>query len=228
MVSQPYTLEQLRLIPRELGLAYIENDRIVIIPDPFAEPKPPAKPSAQWTEAELLALPRGDGYKRELVNGEIIMSPAGANHGSVVMRLARAIGNHADAHGLGVTFDGQTGFRMPATSDVLSPDVSFVTTDRLRAAGGVPAGFFQGSPDLAVEVLSPGDSVRMIEEKLRQYLANGTRLAWVVSPGQQTVHVYRTLTPDRMLKAGDAFDGEEVLPGFTYPVADLFAPIDFG
>ncbi|HLL91270.1 MAG TPA: Uma2 family endonuclease [Tepidisphaeraceae bacterium] len=226
MVLQPYNREQLKLIPRELGLAHIENGRIIIVPDPFAEPLPPAKPSAAWTDAELMALPKDDG-KRELLSGEIIVSPAGAHHGDVVLRLAGAIGIFARTRGLGVAFDGQTGFRMLDTADVFSPDVSFVSKERLRAAGGVPKNFFRGAPDLAVEVLSPGDSLKLIEEKLRQYFANGTRLAWVVSPTQQTVHVHRGLTPDRMLKAGDQIEGEEVLPGFAYPVADLFAVIDF-
>jgi len=195
-------------------------------PDYWDKPAP-ARPSSEWTDEELMALP-DDGFKRELVNGEIVMSPAGLNHGDIINVLSAALTTFALERKLGRTFDGQTGFRM-RSQDLLSPDISFISRSRLAGMRRAPAGFFRGSPDLAVEVLSPGESVGHAEEKVAQYFENDTKLAWIVNPINRTVQVYTTgRTPDRMLRTGDSLDGGSLLPGFTFPVADLFADYDFG
>src|SRR5438093_9026991 len=111
--------------------------------------------------------------------------------------------------------------------DALSPDISFVARDRLRGIKRAPLAFFRGSPDLAVEVLSPGDSFGHAEDKIAQYFENDTKLAWLINPVNQTAQIYRGRTPEKMLRAGDNLDGEELLPGFTFPVAELFADFDF-
>jgi len=194
--------------------------------DHWEKPAAPARPSSQWTDEELMALP-DDGYKRELVNGKIIISPAGSRHGRIILRLSSALTIYVERNKLGGTFDGQTGFRM-RSGDALSPDISFVGKERLRDAKQPPDGFFPGSPDLAVEALSPGESFGHAENKVAQYFENETKLAWVINPVNRTVQVYRGATPERMLRTGDSLVGEDVLPGFTYAVADLFADFDFG
>ena len=106
-----------------------------------------------WTDEELMALP--DERKYELVDGELHhMSPAGARHGQVVLRLAAKVVTFVAEGRLGQAFDGQTGFRLP-DGNLRSPDISFVAAARLP--DGVPAGLLHVAPDLAVEVLSPSD-----------------------------------------------------------------------
>ena len=106
------------------------------------------------TEADLLRTP-DDGYKYELVDGEIRMSPAGSRHGAVSVRLAARLVAFVDQHRLGYVFESSTGFRMPA-GNVRCPDVSFVALGRFEDEQ-VPLGFSPVPPDLAVEVLSPDD-----------------------------------------------------------------------
>jgi len=86
-------------------------------------------PRKRWTDEELMALPK-DGYKRELLDGEIVMSPAGSEHGRKIMRFSASLLPWVYDHKLGELFDGQTGFRMKS-GDLLSPDISFVSKDRL-------------------------------------------------------------------------------------------------
>ncbi|HEX6737447.1 MAG TPA: Uma2 family endonuclease [Vicinamibacteria bacterium] len=170
-----------------------------------------------WTDEELLALP--DGQRYELVDGELIMmSPSGARHGNVVAELLMRIRAFVRERRLGHVFDGQTGFRLPG-GNLRSPDVSFVKAERL--AGGLPSGFLHLAPDLAVEVLSPTDRAGEVAQKVAEYLSADVKLLWVIDSDTRSAVVYRPgATPHRPL--GDILEGEDVLPGFTCPLASLF------
>lgn len=188
-----------------------------------ANPPVSAPPRQIPTDEELMALPK-DGYKRELLNGEIVMSPAGSEHGRKIVRFTTALAVYVYQHDLGEVFDGQTGFRMKSR-DVLSPDVSFVARERLVGLQQAPEGFFEGAPDLAVELLSPGDSLKRLNQKLAQYFDNGARLAWVMDSKRRTVRVHRGVRSHKTLTDAEELRGEEVVPGFRLPVATIFAPI---
>ncbi len=110
---------------------------------------------------------------------------------------------------------------------MLSPDAAFVVKARLVGLKRPPRGFFPGAPDLVVEVLSPSDTVEHMHEKLTQYFRHGTKLAWVINPAERNAHVYRTPEAERLLRVTDALDGEDVLPGFRLPLAELFAELSF-
>lgn len=176
----------------------------------------------EWTDEELMALPR-DGHKYELVDGGLVMSPAGFRHGDISVRLIARLVNVVAPAGLGVVLDSSTGFKM-RNGNVLSPDVSFVAQARFKGMESLPEGFFQGAPDLAVEVLSPRESKRHLERKLTDYFANGTRLAWVIDPGKQSAAVYRSVALRRVLARNGSLDGEDVIPGFAMAIADLVEP----
>ena len=176
------------------------------------------------TDRELMDLPK-DGYKRELLNGEIVMSPAGSEHGRLIMRFAARFSTFVYEHGLGEVFDGQTGFRMKSL-DVLSPDISFASADRLRRIGAIPKGFFEGAPDLAIEFLSPGESKRRMKQKLTQYFENGTKLAWVMDVKSKSVMVHREMEPFAVLHESDSLAGEPLVPAFSISVAAIFAGIE--
>jgi Uma2 family endonuclease len=142
------------------------------------------------TETDLLREPR-DGRKRELVDGRIVVSPAGYRHGRIAVRLVRWLDQHATDHQLGDVLDSSTGFRLPG-GNVRSPDVAFVAAERVP--GLAPLGFFDGAPDLAVEVLSPEDDPRAVLDKVGEYLKAAARLVWVIDPDRRSAAVYRSLT----------------------------------
>lgn len=190
----------------------------------FESAASPAKKAEVWTEKKLMQLP-DDGNVYELVEGELQMSQAGFEHGEISAVLLAELHRVVKAQKLGVVVGASTGFWMK-TGNSRSPDVSFVAKDRLRGRRPTKK-FFQGAPDLAVEVVSPNDLWVRATQKVAELFANGTRLAWVINPGDQTVLVYHSAQPDRILKAGDWLDGEQVLPGFTFPVDELFAEYDF-
>jgi Uma2 family endonuclease len=172
-----------------------------------------------WTDKALMALPH-DGRKYELVAGALVVSPTGFEHGIVSVRLSGPLLQHVLSRRLGAVADSSTGFRMK-NGDVLSPDVSFVRKERLGRE--ITSKFFEGAPDLAVEVLSPDDRIAAVRKKLAAYFANGTRLAWVINPKERTATVYRSSEQGAAVHADGLLEGEDVVPGFSFPVAKLFA-----
>jgi Uma2 family endonuclease len=180
-----------------------------------------------WTDAEFMALPE-DGNRYELVRGELInIGNSGALHGYIAIILSSALFAVVISRKLGVLLDSSTAFTMK-NGNKRSPDIAFFAKERLQGWEELPTGFLEGAPDLVVEILSPGNTMAEIEEKIAEYFANGTRLLWVISPSQHYVLVYRSgYEPERLLKSVDFLDGEDVLPGFTFPVADLFQKLSF-
>ncbi|WP_293146806.1 MULTISPECIES: Uma2 family endonuclease [unclassified Microcoleus] len=180
-----------------------------------------------WTDAEFMALNR-DGHRYELVNGELIdMGNSGAKHGYVCSILMILLGGYVRLQKLGAMFDSSTAFKMKS-GNKRSPDVSFMAKERLQGLDDLPDGFLEGAPDLAVEILSPSNTVEEIHNKLVEYFDNGSRLVWVIHPKEQYVLVYRSAQePDRLLKSADSLDGEDIVPGFTLAVAELFQKLDF-
>ena len=151
------------------------------------------------------------------------MAPAGAEHGGVTHRLAVFLSVHVDANHLGRVFAAETGFRLSRSPDtVRGVDVAFVRADRIPP-GGPPAGFFEGPPDLAVEVVSPGDTLQEVEDKVDDYLAAGARMVWVVNPRRRTVTVHRPGANPVVLRETDTLDGQDVVPGFRCAVGAIFA-----
>ncbi|MBE5231596.1 MAG: Uma2 family endonuclease [Microcystis aeruginosa PMC 728.11] len=180
-----------------------------------------------WTDAEFMALP-DDGNRYELVKGELInLGNSGALHGYIAIILSAALFALVTSRKLGVLLDSSTAFTMK-NGNKRSPDIAFFAKERLQGLEELPTGFLEGGPDLVVEILSPGNTVAEIEDKIAEYFANGTRLLWVISPGQHYVLVYRSgYEPQRLLTSGDFLEGEDVVPGFTFPVADLFQKLSF-
>ena len=181
-----------------------------------------------WTEAELEALPE-DGYIHEVVDGELVMSPKNTPyHGDMCADLSMALRAFAKARQLGVVWDSSTGFWM-YNRNCRAPDVSFVTKQRLLALGFKrhARNFFPGAPDLAVGVLSPNNTRAEIDERLRDFFASGTQIAWIINPDTECVEVCHAPDKRKLLGSGADLDGEHLLPGFRYPIADLFKGWDW-
>jgi Uma2 family endonuclease len=174
------------------------------------------------TADELFMMP-DDGFRYELVKGEVRrMPPAGSEHGAVAAHVAAVIAQFVKAHGFGVVFGGGTGFKIASDPDtVRAPDLAFVRRERIPEAG-VPKGFWPGAPDLAVEVISPGDTYTEVEETVNDWLDAGTCMVLVLNPRTRTVTVYTSPTDVVRLTDSDTLDGGELLPGFTCRVAELF------
>jgi Uma2 family endonuclease len=181
-----------------------------------------------WTEAELEALP-DDGYIHEVIDGELVMSPKNDSyHGRICAQLLIALGTFVMARKLGAVWDSSTGFWMH-NRNCRAPDVSFISKERLQALGfkTTDRSFIPGAPDLAVEVLSPNNTRKEIDERLRDFFASGTQIAWIINPDAECVEVCHALDRRKLLGSGADLDGEHLLPGFRYPIADLFKGWDW-
>jgi Uma2 family endonuclease len=117
---------------------------------------------------------------------------------------------------------GESGFRLETGPDtVRAPDAAFIARERLPV-GGLPERYWPAAPDLAVEVVSPGDTYNEVHEKALDWLAFGARLVWVVAPRRRTVTVYRAPDDIVVLDADATLEGGDVVPGWSARVAELF------
>ena len=175
---------------------------------------------APLTAEELLHL-HLPNKRTELVRGMLIIrEPAGYQHRDIAMRLGAAIHAHVEARGIGRVFAAETGFTLERGPDtVRAPDVAFISSARLPDPP--PRGFAEMAPDLAVEVLSPGDTAGEVLEKVADWLKAGTRLVWVVDPIRATARVYRADGTEALLGESDSLEGDDVLPGFHCAIGPL-------
>ncbi len=172
------------------------------------------------TAEELIRLPRGR-RRYELVKGELLtMSPAGEEHGAVIMNLAVPLGQHVKANKLGRVYGAETGFKLESDPDtVLAPDIAFIKAERL---GALTKSYREGAPDLAVEVISPGESKNKIEKKTQRWLQGGAFAVWLVNPQTRTVSVCRLKLATKILSETDRLTGDDIVPGFSFPVSEIF------
>ncbi len=177
----------------------------------------------RMTAEELWRLP-DDHMRHELIDGEFTTMPlAEAQHGCVTMDVGASLAEYVRAMALGHTFAAGTGFILARNPDLVrAPDVAFVRQERVAAAGRV-RGYRVGAPDLAVEVVSPDDRAGDVAQKVAHWLAYGTPMVIVVYPDERRVRVHRPGQPPRDLGMTDAIDGEDVVPGWTLPLAELFS-----
>jgi Uma2 family endonuclease len=174
------------------------------------------------TADELLRL-TDDRQKYELARGELItMTPTGGEHGEIAGAVFFALKSYVKSKKLGQVYTAETGFLLTTDPDtVRAPDAAYVSTARHKGVQGV-AGFVPLAPDLAVEVVSPNDSAQMIQEKVNDFLAAGTRQVWVVYPRTRTVMVHYSLSDAHVFMRDEAIDGGDMLPGFSCKVSEFF------
>jgi Uma2 family endonuclease len=189
---------------------------------PALEQQKPFQEKKVWTADDLLAL-ADDENRYEIVRGELMMmTPASVRHGKFAARLVRAIGSHVEQHALGEAYTAEPGFQLEAKPlTIRAPDVAFVRRERIPPAGE-PEGFWAIAPDLVVEIVSPSETAEEVHAKVADYLRAGTQLLWLVYPASRTVMEYRPPMQAQRLTVEDDLDGGDVVPGFRYPLKQLF------
>ena len=184
------------------------------------------------TDTELLTLEGyaaldepDDGYVSELVRGMVVREPLpGPAHARIQVELVYLLTVWTKETGTGVVY-AESGFILqedPAT--VRGPDVAVVT--RPHDWDGKPGGWIRGAPELVVEVLSPSDASTATQAKMLEYLAAGALLVWIVDPRARTVTAYRPDNTATLVRADQTLTGEDVLPGFSLELAELFGQLD--
>ena len=171
------------------------------------------------TLAQYLALP-DDGWRHEYNRGVLIkFPPPKYGHGRIIKNLIRSLDPYVQGAGLGSVY-GQEGFELDAPDLIRIPDVAFVRMQHEQATADNE--WLQGSPDLAVEVVSPSDDPEDLAEKIDQYLEFGAREVWVVYPRNRAVHVYGPADVRRVLRSGDTLTSP-MFPGWQLKLDELFA-----
>ena len=171
---------------------------------------------------DLYRMP-DDEFRHELVSGRLVSEPPpGARHGRIAANIVVRLGAFAQESQSGIVLTCDTGFVLHRSPDtVRAPDVAFVSRERYLALEDETRAF-PGPPDLAVEVLSPGNSHASVHAKVADYLAAGTKLVWVVDPELQQLLTYRGLFSPKTLSGEDLVAADDLLPGFSVRVAGLF------
>jgi Uma2 family endonuclease len=180
----------------------------------------PAESMAHLVTAEELLGLYLPGKSTELVRGHLVVrEPPSTRHGTVAARLTYLLADHVYRHHLGVVVQ-DAGFKIESDPDtVRAPDVAFV--DRSRA-GQLPAtGYAPFAPDLAVEVVSPGDRPGELLAKIAQWLDAGTRFVWVIDPARAEARAYRDDGELTIVPPNGSLDGGSVLLGFTCTLAEV-------
>jgi Uma2 family endonuclease len=170
-----------------------------------------------------LLLKMEDGHRFELLGGRLVERNMGAESSEVAQNTMRMVGNHAHANKQGKVFGADCGYQIfpDEPKRVRYPDGSFIAFGRLPE-DKTPRGYIRIAPDLSIEAVSPHDKAEEIEAKRIEFLKVGTKLLWVIYPESRTVHVFRQSGQPSILTEADELSGEDVLPGFTCRVAQLF------
>jgi Uma2 family endonuclease len=177
------------------------------------------------TADDVLDLPDPEGgIGWELVDGQLVpVMPASLSHGKLIAEVCRRLGNHVHEHGLPGEVASDPGVVLGLRRDperMRGPDVIYI--ERRKLEGQDPERLLRVIPDLAVEIdltsaKKPGGQQRILD-----YLEAGVRLVWAIDVHSRTAMVYRPDGSARLIRAHEALEGEDVVPGFELPLAELF------
>lgn len=161
-------------------------------------------------------------FERTATGELIIMPPAGGETGNRNGRLTQQLFNWTDADGTGIAFDSSTGFKLPNGAD-RSPDAAWVKLERWNAlTQQQKERFLPLCPDFVIELLSPSDSLKVTQEKMKEYRENGTRLGWLINRKSRQVEIYRQNQEVEVLESPVSLSGEDVLPAFILNLESIW------
>jgi Uma2 family endonuclease len=182
-------------------------------------PKP-----GEATEQDAIEAEHRFGRLCELIDGTLVEKAMGYYESLLAVVIARVLSNFVSPRKLGLVA-GSDGMHRVLPGQIREPDASYTSWARVPADYQTNAAP-RVSPDLTIEILSPSNTVREMRRKRSDYFAGGTRLLWIVDPPTKTVAVYVSAEGEPVvLTENDALDGADVLPGFTFPIAQIFAEV---
>jgi Uma2 family endonuclease len=210
------------ILPKEWTLADVVEqlggipaDRIRIYPPP-----------GMAREHDIVSLDASRGPLCELIDGVLVEKTVGFYEAQLAMLVGYYINRYLEGKRLGVVMGADGPVRL-FDGQVRMPDVSFVRSERLpKPVNRRYPAILPVAPDLAVEVISPGNSQREMERKLSDYFASGVKLVWYFYPDSRSVVAYTSVDKFNTLHESDVLDGGEVLPQFALPLHGLFAAVD--
>jgi Uma2 family endonuclease len=171
------------------------------------------------TEDDLLRLPRDVRRMCELVDGTLVMKAMGAPESAIAFALGRFLFPYLVLHDIAVAL-GPDGHTRYFGNQIRMPDVAVILRSRLPRGKLPKRPICPVPPDLAIEVLSPGNTRKEIARKLRTFFESGVRVVWVVDPRKRTVRVHTSPEKYTRLTEDDTLDGGEILPGFTVSIRE--------
>jgi Uma2 family endonuclease len=183
------------------------------------------RPVLDLTDDQLLALSslnRDLRLERTAEGDLLLMPPTGGETGATNAQFTIQLGVWAKRDGTGTTFDSSTGFKLPNTA-VRSPDAAWMSHARLdQFTREQRKSFIPACPDFVLELRSPSDTLADLHAKLREYIANGARLGWLLDPETRRVYVYRPDAPVQQLDDPATVSGDPVLPGFVLKLGEVW------
>lgn len=161
-------------------------------------------------------------FERSAQGEVIIMAPAGSETGAQNMRISGQLWYWNEQAQMGICFDSSTGFRLP-NGAIRSPDASWITQERWAALSTEQQQRFAPlCPDFVIELRSQSDELEPLQTKMREYVANGARLGWLIDPHNRRVELYRPEQPVEVLDEPSTVSGEPILPGFQLNLERIF------
>ncbi|MFM2063262.1 MAG: hypothetical protein RLZZ507_2932 [Cyanobacteriota bacterium] len=161
-------------------------------------------------------------FERTAAGELIIMPPTGSDTGNRNFDLAVELGIWNKQTKLGKGFDSSTGFKLPNGKDV-SPDVAWIKKERWDSLTPEQQNKFAPiAPDFVIELRSPSDSLKPLQEKMQEYIGNGVKLAWLIDRKQRKVFIYRPGKVVEELDNPQTLNGEDILPGFVLDLSEIW------
>jgi Uma2 family endonuclease len=171
----------------------------------------------------MLDQPQNENRLIELIDGEVVEKVVSEVHGVIVMRLGHKIMLYLDTHPIARVTSEVHHRGAAGKGNVYQPDIAVTLLENALPVSD--RGAVARMPDLAVEVWSPSNSLTSLRKKADYYLANGSRLVWIIYPKKRLVEVYDANQDVEILTAGDTLEGGDILPGFTLAVTDIFEAV---
>ncbi|MBF2063792.1 MAG: Uma2 family endonuclease [Calothrix sp. C42_A2020_038] len=183
------------------------------------------KPVLDLTDEQFFQLCQANKdlrFERTATGELIVIPPTGGETGNRNGRLTQQLFNWSDTDNTGIAFDSSTGFKLPNGAD-RSPDASWVKLQRWNALTPQQQTRFSPlCPDFVVEILSPSDSLKATQEKMKEYRDNGASLGWLINRKTRQVEIYRIGQEVEVLDNPSSLSGEDILPGFILNLAAIW------
>ncbi len=181
-------------------------------------------PPGTATEKDVIEVERRENRSCELVDGTLVEKALGAKESDVAWQLGYLLGKYLDQHDLGIGL-APDGMMRIAPGLVRIPDLSFVSWDKLPGRMLPEEPIPDLAPDLAVVILSEGNTPAEMKRKVGEYFDAGVRLVWLIDPKKRAARIYTAPHRSAAIREDQSLDGGDVLPGFTVSLPELLRHI---